>query len=182
MVAAGLNWLLVSDRREHVASMVAHACQSLSGPPQLFVRVAEADGSFDELRAGLAGVRSEVERLLQVLKRDVLELVFLNVSYHRRVVGGVVEKAWETLETLRQEGKIRHLGIAGGDHTYVERLAAIASVTALLAASANDFRYFKDTVFPVCEAQGVGVLMNPARMLMSAADAAAARGGRDFGR
>ena len=72
---------------------------------------------------------------------------------------GSSEEAWATLETLRREGKVRHIGVSNFDADQLARIHAIAPVTSLQPPYSVLRRDIEDRVLPFCHEHGIGVIV-----------------------
>ena len=100
--------------------------------------------------AGPGELRGEVEQNLRQLGRDYLDLVYL------RVIGrGSIAGHFGVLAQLRDEGLIRHLGVASGQLQHLRQAQAIAPV----ACVQNRFNLeiqSTATTLRACGEQGIG--------------------------
>jgi aryl-alcohol dehydrogenase-like predicted oxidoreductase len=69
-----------------------------------------------------------------------------------------VEEGWETLVRLREEGKVRHIGVSNFSRAQLERARAIAPVVSLQPPYNIVTPDIEAEVLPYCEQHGIGVL------------------------
>jgi aryl-alcohol dehydrogenase-like predicted oxidoreductase len=101
-------------------------------------------------------IRRECEDSLRRLNVDVIDLY----QIHWPTNGpGEIEEAWETMESLRTEGKVRWIGVSNFDARQLERAHAIAPVTSLQPPYSLLRRGIEEEVLPWCAEHGVGVIV-----------------------
>jgi aryl-alcohol dehydrogenase-like predicted oxidoreductase len=69
-----------------------------------------------------------------------------------------IEEAWETMAALKQEGKVRHIGVSNFSVAQMDRVASIHPVGSLQPPYSMLERGFEDALRPYCASEGVGVV------------------------
>lgn len=129
-------------------------------PPKNLIWPAPDGISVDEVFPG-EHVRSSTEASLRHLGMESVDLLQLHV-WHDAWIG---EGDWlETIQALRDEGKIRHFGISMNDHQPANGLQAVRE--RLVDSVQVIYNVFDqspaDELFPACREQGVAVIVRVA--------------------
>jgi len=99
-------------------------------------------------------VRKECEASLRRLKVDVIDLY----QIHWPEPDEDVEEGWETLARLKEEGKVRWIGVSNFNAGQLERCAKIAPITSLQPPYSAISPEIEDAILPYCQKHGIGVL------------------------
>lgn len=155
----GINWIDTAPayglgRSEEV---VARALDGMSERPYVFTKCAirwKDDRSlYNSLRAG--SVREEIENSLKRLRTDTLDLV----QIHWPNPEAEIEEGWATLAELKNEGKIRHLGVSNFSIEQIKRLDNIAPVETLQPPYSLIKPDVENELLPYCEQHQIGVIV-----------------------
>lgn len=155
----GINWIDTAPayglgRSEEV---VARALDGMSERPYVFTKCAirwKDDRSlYNSLRAG--SVREEIENSLKRLRTDTLDLV----QIHWPDPEAEIEEGWATLAELKNEGKIRHLGVSNFSIEQIKRLDNIAPVETLQPPYSLIKPDVENELLPYCEQHQIGVIV-----------------------
>ncbi|MGE5359039.1 MAG: aldo/keto reductase [Bacteroidales bacterium] len=107
-----------------------------------------------------ASIRLEVEASLKRLAIDVLDLVQIHWPKVQWISGpGTIEEAWTALADLRQQGKIRYIGVSNFTVEDLEKVSAVAPVTSLQPQYSLLRRGIEAEVLPYCQAHNIGVIV-----------------------
>jgi aryl-alcohol dehydrogenase-like predicted oxidoreductase len=125
--------------------------------------------TYDENNVKLARystLKSEVERILKLMKRDCIE--FLNIPFMQSALDNDAEylaKIGDNIRALKQEGLILHAcaDTFSGEHTYLEQLRAGCFDAVYINFSFGDCRCL-DKVFPRAADNGLGIIGREAFM------------------
>ena len=101
-------------------------------------------------------IREDVESSLQRLHVERLDLV---VMHQQPVDGTPVEVYWETLLGLRNEGKVREVGLSNHSAEMLDRASAISPVPLLQTAFSAVNRLDGADVLPWCHEHGTAVVL-----------------------
>lgn len=154
----GLNWIDTAAiyGLGHSEEVVARALKQSAHTPYVFTKCSMRwDGErriYRSLRA--ASVREEVEASLRRLAIDVIDLY----QIHWPDPDGEIEEGWEAMAKLKEEGKVRFIGVSNFNVAQLERAAKIAPVTSLQPPYSPIHRNVAAEILPWCEAHGVGVI------------------------
>ncbi|GCF09940.1 aldo/keto reductase [Dictyobacter arantiisoli] len=134
--------------------------KELGGVPGGYVLATKADRDLHTSDFSGAQMRRSVERSLKLLGLDVLPLVYLHDPEHitfeaAMAPGGPVE----VLQSLKEEGLIKHLGVAGGPIDLMSRFVE----TNIFEAAISHNRYTlldteADAFWDLCRQHGVGTV------------------------
>ncbi len=154
----GVNWVDTAPvyGLGHAEEVVAQALRGRSRRPYVFTkcsRVWGPDGKVgDSLRAG--SVRAECEASLRRLETERIDLY----QIHWPRPDAELEQGWETLARLREEGKVRWIGVSNFDVAQLRRAQAIAPVTSLQPPYSAIRADAEQELLPFCREHGIGVL------------------------
>jgi aryl-alcohol dehydrogenase-like predicted oxidoreductase len=107
-----------------------------------------------------ASIRAEAEASLSRLDIDVIDLY--QIHWPRLAVGlpdDDIEEAWQTLVDLRNEGKVRYIGVSNFDVEQLKRIGKIAPVTSLQPPYSAIKRDIEDEILPYALEQNIGVIV-----------------------
>ena len=164
-VERGINWIDTAPiyGMGHSEIVVARALKELgsSQRPLVFTKCSivwdEEKNVGHSLKA--ASVRREVEDSLQRLNVDVLDLCQIHgPSWPRGAPDPDLEEGWTTLADLKDQGKIRYIGVSNFDASQMTRAHAITPITSLQPPYSMLMRQIEDEVLPFCEQHNIGVI------------------------
>ena len=164
-VECGINWIDTAPiyGTGHSEKVVAQALQDFgeADRPLVFTKVSmvwDEDGNIGHsLKAD--SIRDEVEASLQRLQIDVLDLC--QVHWPSFPPGGPdpdLEEAWTTLAEIREQGKVRHIGVSNFDVSQLKRAQAIVPITSLQPPYSMLMRAIEDEILPFCQQHSIGVI------------------------
>jgi len=159
-VDLGINWIdtaaVYGDG--HAEELVGRALREFApGQRPLvatkFGRIVQADGS---IKSDLHGesIRRECEASLLRLGVEAIDLYQL----HWPDPEAVIEEAWHTMIQLRNEGKVREIGVSNCQVGHLERLQAIHPVASLQPPYNLIVRGVENDVLQSCSDNGIGVV------------------------
>jgi len=161
-LALGVNWIDTAPvyGLGHSEEVVARALESWKGPrPYIFTKCVlrwnEQGKVHQEFSA--ASIRSECEASLRRLRVASIDLY----QMHWPPSDGSQEKlaeAWQTMAALKQEGKVRWIGVSNFNADQLQFAAKIAPATSLQPPYSMIRRAIEEKVLPECEKQGIGVI------------------------
>jgi aryl-alcohol dehydrogenase-like predicted oxidoreductase len=99
-------------------------------------------------------VIAECEASLQRLNIDCIDLYQL----HWPDPDDQIEEAWQALVDLRQQGKVRHIGVSNHSVTQMERLQSLAPITTLQPPYSMFAADIEESILPFCCESGIGVI------------------------
>lgn len=155
---SGANWIDTAAvyGLGHSETVVARALEGVKNRPYVFTKCGMVwDDSRDvHFRLKAASVRAECEASLRRLKVDVIDLY--QIHWPRPVED--IAEGWAELASLKDEGKIRWIGVSNFDVDELEEIRPIAPVTALQPPYSLLRREVEVEVLPYCRERGIGVL------------------------
>jgi len=155
----GLNWIDTAALYGlgHSEEMVARAIQRRTPKPYVFTkceRVWDEDGNIGAcLKA--ESIRRECEDSLRRLKTDVIDLY----QIHWPEPDQDIEEGWTELARLKEEGKVRYIGVSNFSVGQMKRAQAIAPITSLQPPYAIVRRESEQEILPFCLSQNIGVIV-----------------------
>lgn len=155
----GINWIDTAavyglGESERV---VAKALEGLPSRPYVFTKCGRV---WDESRTigkrlMADSIRRECEESLRRLKIDVIDLY----QIHWPEPDEDVEEGWAEVAKLKQEGKVRWIGVSNFNVQQMERAAKIAPITSLQPPYSMIRREIEAEILPYCHAKGIGTLV-----------------------
>jgi aryl-alcohol dehydrogenase-like predicted oxidoreductase len=155
----GLNWIDTAALYGlgHSEEMVARAIEGQTPKPYIFTkceRVWDKDGNIGAcLKA--ESIRRECEDSLRRLKIDTIDLY----QIHWPEPDGDIEEGWTELARLKEEGKVRYIGVSNFNIGQMKRAQAIAPITSLQPPYAVVRREIEKNILPFCLSQNIGVIV-----------------------
>ena len=154
----GINWIDTAAvyGLGHSEEIVGRALKSSSHKPYVFTKCERrwhADRSiYKSLKA--ASVAEEVENSLRRLQVDTIDLY----QIHWPEPDEDIEEGWEMLARLRQQGKLRWIGVSNFNVEQMKRAREIAPVTSLQPPYSMLRRGVEEEILPFAQANGIGVI------------------------
>ncbi len=155
----GINWIDTAAiyGLGHSEEVVAKALRGWSGPrPLVFTKCSmrwHADRTiYRSLKAD--SLRKELEgslRRLQVEQIDLYQIHWPNPEVE-------IEEGWETLARLKEEGKVRWIGVSNFNVEQMKRAMKIAPITSLQPPYSMLRRAIELETLPFAKANGIGVI------------------------
>jgi aryl-alcohol dehydrogenase-like predicted oxidoreductase len=105
-------------------------------------------------------IRREVDASLRRLGIEAIDLVQVHWPKVQWITGpGTIDEAWSALADLRQQGKIRYIGVSNFSVQDMEAVSRIAPVTSLQPPYSLLRRRIEADVLPYCQSHGIGVIV-----------------------
>jgi aryl-alcohol dehydrogenase-like predicted oxidoreductase len=160
-VDLGLNWIDTAAvyGLGHSEELVARALKGLpeSERPYVFTKCSrvwdEGGNVSDSLKND--SIRRECEESLRRLQAGVIDLYQIHWSRPDEDI----EEGWSALAELKEEGKVRHIGVSNFDVGQMERAQSIAPVETLQPPYNMLNRGVEEEILPYCEEQNIGVIV-----------------------
>jgi len=154
----GINWIDTAavyglGRSEEV---VGRALKTTSHKPYIFTKCSMRWGTDRVIYHSLksASIREEVESSLRRLQIEAIDLY----QIHWPNPDPEIEEGWETLEQLRQQGKVRWIGVSNFSVQQMERARKIAPITSLQPPYSMLRRGVEEHILPYAQQHGIGVI------------------------
>ena len=155
----GVNWIDTAAvyGLGHSEEVVARAIKGRSERPYVFTKCSMIWDESGEIGRSLKAdsVRKEVEDSLRRLKIDAIDLY----QIHWPNPDPEVEEGWSTLAKLKEEGKVRYIGVSNFSVDQLKRAQAIAPVTSLQPPYSLVNRSSQAELLPFCLEQNIGVIV-----------------------
>jgi aryl-alcohol dehydrogenase-like predicted oxidoreductase len=160
-VELGLNWIDTAAvyGLGHSEELVARALKGLpeSKRPYVFTKCSrvwdESGNVFDNLKK--ASVKRECEDSLRRLQVDVIDLY----QIHWPRPEEDIEEGWCAMAELKDEGKVRHIGVSNFGVSQMERAQGIVPVETLQPPYNLLNRGIEKEILPYCEEHDIGVIV-----------------------
>ena len=154
----GINWIDTAPvyglgRSEEV---VARALEGVARRPHIFTKCGRVWDERREIgkRLSAASIRAECEASLRRLKVDRIDLY----QIHWPEPDEDLEEGWTECARLKDEGKVRWIGVSNFSVAQLERAGRIAPVTSLQPPYSLVRRDIEAEILPFCATHGIGVL------------------------
>lgn len=160
-VELGVNWVDTAAvyGLGHSEELVAQALKSVpeSERPYVFTKCSLVwDGGGDISNVlEKDSVKRECEESLRRLQTDVIDLY----QIHWPRPDEYIEEGWEAMAELKDEGKVRHIGVSNFDVSQMERIAEIAPVETLQPPYNMLNRGVEEEILPYCGENDIGVIV-----------------------
>ena len=155
----GINWIDTAAiyGLGHSEEVVGRAVRSHAGPkPLVFTKCSmrwhEDRSIYRSLKAG--SLQEEVEGSLRRLGVETIDLY----QIHWPNPEEEIEEGWETLARLKEQGKLRWIGVSNFSVEQMKRAQKIAPITSLQPPYSMLRRAVEKEVNPFAEAHGIGVI------------------------
>jgi aryl-alcohol dehydrogenase-like predicted oxidoreductase len=158
-IEAGINWIDTAAvyGLGHSEEVVAKAMEGLSPRPYVFTKCERIWGEDRKIGKSLKAdsIRRECEASLRRLKVERIDLY----QIHWPEPDEDVEEGWSTLAKLKEEGKVRWIGVSNFNARQMARAQAIAPVTSLQPPYSILSREIESETLPYCASNGIGTLI-----------------------
>ncbi|HUE14222.1 MAG TPA: aldo/keto reductase [Planctomycetaceae bacterium] len=155
---AGVNWIDTAAvyGLGHSEEIVARALEGFREKPYVFTKCSMVWNERGEIGHSLKAdsVRRECESSLRRLRVDRIDLY----QVHWPNPDAEIEEGWTALAKLKEEGKIRHLGVSNFSVNQMKRCQAIAPITSLQPPYSLLDRRVEAQVLPFAAREQIGVI------------------------
>jgi aryl-alcohol dehydrogenase-like predicted oxidoreductase len=155
----GINWIDTAAiyGLGHSEQVVARALAGRGNRPYVFTKCERVWNDKGEISGVLkaASIRRECEASLQRLQVDTIDLY----QIHWPQPDEDIEEAWGCLAKLREEGKVRWVGVSNFDTRQMERIRAIAPITSLQPPYSAISPEVEKEILPYCAQHNIGVIV-----------------------
>lgn len=155
----GLNWIDTAAvyGLGHSEEVVAQALKGRSNRPYVFTKCERTWGEDRQIRKSLKreSIMAECEASLQRLQVDTIDLY----QIHWPEPDEDVEEGWAALAELKQQGKVRWIGVSNFNEAQLARAQAIAPVTSLQPPYSILQPEVEPEILPFCGANNIGVIV-----------------------
>lgn len=155
---AGVNWIDTAAvyGLGHAETVVGQAVKERGDKPLIFTKCARVWNENREIGKRLKrdSVMRECEDSLRRLGVDVIDLY----QIHWPEPDEDIEEGWEACARLKEQGKVRWIGVSNFSVSQMERIAGIAPITSLQPPYNMLVRGIESEQLPYCQKNGIGVI------------------------
>jgi len=155
----GVNWIDTAAvyGLGHSEEVVARALAGRGNRPYVFTKCSRVWDDAGEIGSSLTAdsIRRECEGSLRRLAVDTIDLY----QIHWPMPEPDVEEGWATLANLREEGKVRWIGVSNFSELQMEHCGAIAPVTSLQPPYSAISPEVGQETLPYCVQRGIGAIV-----------------------
>jgi aryl-alcohol dehydrogenase-like predicted oxidoreductase len=156
---AGVNWIDTAAvyGLGHSEEVVARAIAGRSNRPYVFTKCERVWNERGEISSRLKAesVRRECEASLRRLQLDAIDLY----QIHWPDPEADIEECWCAMAKLKDEGKVRWIGVSNFNVPQLKRVHAIAPVTSLQPPYSAISPDIEQDTLPYCLENGIGVIV-----------------------
>lgn len=154
----GINWIDTAAvyGLGHSEEVVAQALKGQSHRPYIFTKCERVWNEQRQISGSLKAdsVRRECEDSLRRLHVDVIDLY----QIHWPDPDEDIEEGWSALAQLKDEGKVRWIGVSNFNVEQLRRAQKIAPVTSNQPPYSLVNRAVEEEILPYCREQNIGVI------------------------
>jgi aryl-alcohol dehydrogenase-like predicted oxidoreductase len=155
----GMNWIDTAALYGlgHSEEVVARAIAGRNPRPYVFTKCERVWDNHDNVGASLKAesIRRECEDSLRRLKVDVIDLY----QIHWPEPDEEIEEGWTEMARLKEEGKVRWIGVSNFSVPQMKRAQAIAPITSLQPPYSLVTRDVEREILPYSQANNIGVIV-----------------------
>jgi aryl-alcohol dehydrogenase-like predicted oxidoreductase len=158
-LAAGWNWIDTAPvyGLGHSEEIVARALEGVVERPYIFTKCSrrwdEKGAIFGSLKR--ESIRKECEDSLRRLKVGAIDLY----QIHWADPAEDIEEGWETMVRLKDEGKVRFIGVSNFTAAHMEKVRHIGPITSLQPPYSIISPEVEAAHLPYCQEHGIGVIV-----------------------
>ena len=155
-IDAGINWIDTAAvyGLGHSEVLVAKALKGRGKRPYIFTKSSKLWDKDRNVISSMKSIRKEIEDSLGRLQTDVIDLY----QIHWPNPDDEIEEGWAAMAKLKEEGKVRWIGVSNFNVAQMERAAKIAPITSLQPPYSLVDRKVEAEILPYCEAHNIGVI------------------------
>ncbi len=154
----GVNWIDTAAiyGQGHSEEIVGRAIKEQSWKPYIFTKCSLVWDNHGEVSNSLkaASIRREVEASLKRLSIDVIDLY----QIHWPNPAEDIEEGWSTLAQLKQEGKVRAIGVSNFNVEQMRRAQKIAPIDSLQPPYSLINRDAEREILPFCQEHNIATV------------------------
>ena len=155
----GINWVDTAPvyglgRSEEV---VGRAIKGRDPKPYVFTKCSLVWDDRGRVSSSLkvASIRQEVENSLRRLQVDVIDLY----QMHWPNPEEDIEEGWSAMARLKEEGKVRNIGVSNFNVAQMQRTMEIAPISSLQPPYSLLRRDIEQDILPFCQKRDIGVIV-----------------------
>jgi aryl-alcohol dehydrogenase-like predicted oxidoreductase len=155
----GVNWIDTAAvyGLGHSEEVVARAIEGRTNRPYVFTKCERNWDANRQIYKSLKAdsIRRECENSLRRLKVDAIDLY----QIHWPEPEEDIEEGWGALAKLKEEGKVRWIGLSNFNEKQMERVRSIAPITSLQPPYSAISPEIEERVLPYCSRHNIGVIV-----------------------
>jgi len=155
----GVNWIDTAAiyGLGHSEEVVARALEGRAKKPYVFTKCERVWNENREIGKSLKAdsIRREVEASLSRLKLDVIDLY----QIHWPEPDEDIEEGWTEMAKLKEQGKVRHIGVSNFNADQMKRAQAIAPITSLQPPYSLLSPEIEESILPYAAQNNIGVIV-----------------------
>jgi aryl-alcohol dehydrogenase-like predicted oxidoreductase len=155
----GMNWIDTAAvyGLGHSEELVGKALQLVHAKPYVFTKCSMVWDAERQIHHTLRAdsVRRECEASLRRLQVEAIDLY----QIHWPNPETEIEEGWQAMARLKEEGKIRHLGVSNFNAEQMRRLQRIAPIDSLQPPYSLLNRAIEPEILPFCQENKIGVIV-----------------------
>jgi aryl-alcohol dehydrogenase-like predicted oxidoreductase len=155
----GVNWIDTAAvyGLGHSEEVVARALEGRSNRPYVFTKCERRWDANREIYKSLKAdsVREECEASLRRLKVDTIDLY----QIHWPEPDEDIEEGWGALAKLKEQGKVRHIGLSNFNAKQMARVRPIAPIASLQPPYSAISPEVEEEILPYCQQHDIGVIV-----------------------
>lgn len=155
---AGINWIDTAAiyGLGHSEEVVARALKNATSKPHVFTKCSMRWKWNRKIYRSLKAksVQEELESSLRRLKVDAIDLY----QIHWPIPEEELEEGWEALARLKEQGKVRYIGVSNFNVEQMKRVQKIAPITSLQPPYSILRRDIEAEILPFCKEHNIGVI------------------------
>jgi len=155
---AGLNWIDTAAvyGLGHSEEVVARAVRNSAHKPYIFTKCSMRWDAERKIYRSLkaASLKEELENSLRRLQVDAIDLY----QIHWPNPEDEIEEGWETLAGLKEQGKVRYIGVSNFNVEQMKRAMKFAPITSLQPPYSLLRRDIEAEILPFCRQHNIGVI------------------------
>ena len=155
---AGINWIDTAAvyGLGHSEEVVARALEGVRNRPYVFTKCSMVWDEHRQIGHSLKAdsIRRECEASLRRLGVDAIDLY----QIHWPDPEEDIEEGWTTMAKLKEEGKVRHIGVSNFNVAQMKRAQAIAPITSLQPRYSLLHREIEEEILPFAARENIGVI------------------------
>ena len=155
----GVNWIDTAAvyGLGHSEEVVAKAIEGRTNKPYIFTKCERVWNEDRQIQKSLKAdsIRRECEASLRRLRVDAIDLY----QIHWPEPAEDIEEGWGTLAKLKEEGKVRWIGVSNFDVAQMKRAQAIAPITSLQPPYSAISPEVENEILPFCHRNNIGVIV-----------------------
>ncbi|WP_321476019.1 aldo/keto reductase [uncultured Paludibaculum sp.] len=156
---AGINWIDTAAvyGLGHSEEVVAKALEGRARKPYVFTKCERCWDENRQIYKSLKSdsIRGECEASLRRLKLDVIDLY----QIHWPEPDEDIEEGWETMVRLKEEGKVRWIGVSNFNVAQLKRIQKLGPITSLQPPYSIPSPDVEAEAMPFCAANNIGMIV-----------------------